>query len=73
MVSKELCIVKLTSTRTISALSQFWYVDTPNTSTITYTPIVRNGYTGGSGTFYYNRDFGYYNYQSYRVGGSRRP
>ena len=51
---------------------QFWYVDTPNTTAaITYTPIVRNGYTGGSGTFYYNRDFGYYNYQSYRVGGSR--
>ena len=51
---------------------QFWYVDTPNTTAaITYSPIVRNGYTGGSGTFYYNRDFGYYNYQSYRVGGSR--
>ena len=51
---------------------QFWYVDTPNTTAaITYTPIVRNGYTAGSGTFYYNRDFGYYNYQSYRVGGSR--
>ena len=51
---------------------QFWYVDTPNTTAaITYTPVVRNGYTAGSGTFYYNRDFGYYNYQSYRVGGSR--
>ena len=51
---------------------QYWYVDTPGTTAaITYTPVVRNGYTGGSGTFYYNRDFGYYNYQSYRVGGSR--
>ena len=51
---------------------QFWYVDTPGTTNaITYTPVVRNGYTAGSGTFYYNRDFGYYNYQSYRVGGSR--
>ena len=51
---------------------QFWYVDTPGTTAaITYTPVVRNGYTAGSGTFYYNRDFGYYNYQSYRVGGSR--
>ena len=51
---------------------QYWYVDTPGTTNaITYTPIIRNGYTAGSGTFYYNRDFGYYNYQSYRVGGSR--
>ena len=51
---------------------QFWYVDTPGTtSAITYTPVIRNGYTAGSGTFYYNRDFGYFNYQSYRVGGSR--
>ena len=51
---------------------QFWYVDTPGTTNaITYTPRVRNGYTGGSQTFYYNRDFGYFDYQSYRVGGSR--
>ena len=51
---------------------QYWYVDTPGTTNaITYSPIIRNGYTAGSGTFYYNRDFGYYNYQSYRVGGSR--
>ncbi len=51
---------------------QYWYVDTPGTTNaITYTPRVRNGYTGGSQTFYYNRDFGYFNYQSYRVGGSR--
>ena len=51
---------------------QYWYVDTPGTTNaITYTPRLRNGYTGGSQTFYYNRDFGYYNYQSYRVGGSR--
>ena len=51
---------------------QYWYVDTPNTTAaITYTPRIRHGYTSGSQTFYYNRDFGYYNYQSYRVGGSR--
>ena len=51
---------------------QYWYVDTPGTTAaITYTPRIRNGYTAGSRTFYYNRDFGYYNYQSYRVGGSR--
>ncbi|ADO98283.1 hemagglutinin domain-containing protein [Cyanophage S-SSM6a] len=51
---------------------QYWYVDTPGTTAaITYTPRIRNGYTAGTRTFYFNRDFGYFNYQSYRVGGSR--